>query len=190
MRLHDDALAALVFRPRGDPATGLQWTYHYFWGLEDVIEVFTSIWDQVPTNETVGLLLPDDSDGNAWGDPGIGLPPALTNKGFKIIDPGRFEPLQSDFSEQVSAFLRGVINHVVEPTSILVTRGAQRAKTNRLDAVGLLRVLALKIHGRSRRLPIIVVQSVEEEDALHSPRSLGRGRRSVPNGPVPPAADP
>jgi hypothetical protein len=86
--------------------------------------------------------------------------------------------------------LRGVINHVVEPTSILVTRGAQRAKTNRLDAVGLLRVLALKIHGRSRRLPIIVVQSVEEEDALHSPRSLGRGRRSVPNGPVPPAADP
>lgn len=86
--------------------------------------------------------------------------------------------------------LRGVINHVVEPTTILVTRGAQRAKTNRLDAVGLLRVLALKIHGRSRRLPIIVVQSVEEEDPLHSPRSLGRGSRSVPNGPVPPAADP
>jgi hypothetical protein len=50
--------------------------------------------------------------------------------------------------------LRGVINQVVEPTSILVTRGAQRAKTNRLDAVGLLRVLALKVHGRSRRLPI------------------------------------
>ena len=34
---------------------------------------------------------------------------------------------------------RGVSNHVVEPTSILVTRGARRAKTNRLDAVGLLR---------------------------------------------------
>ena len=85
---------------------------------------------------------------------------------------------------------RGVINHVVEPTSILVTRGARRAKTNRLDAVGLLRVLALKVHRRSRRLPIIVVPSAEEEDALRSPRSLGRGRRSVPNGPVPPAADP
>ena len=83
-----------------------------------------------------------------------------------------------------------MINHVVEPTSILVTRGAQRAKTNRLGAVGLMGVLALKVHGRSRRLPIIVVPSVEEEDALRSPKSLGRGRRSVPNGPVPPAADP
>src|ERR1700677_3945608 len=39
----------------------------------------------------------------------------------------------------------GVINHVVEPTSILVTRGARRAKTDRLDAVGLLRVLAAKL---------------------------------------------
>jgi hypothetical protein len=86
--------------------------------------------------------------------------------------------------------IRRFPHHVVEPTSILVTRGAQRAKTNRLDAVGLLRVLALKVHGRSRRLPIIVVPSAEEEDALRSPGSLGRGRRSVPNGPVPPAADP
>src|SRR3984893_11392044 len=36
----------------------------------------------------------------------------------------------------------GVINHVVEPTSILVNRRARRAKTDRLDAQGLLRVLA------------------------------------------------
>ena len=41
----------------------------------------------------------------------------------------------------------GVINHVVEPTSILVTRGARRAKTDRLDAVGLLRVLATRFAG-------------------------------------------
>jgi len=36
----------------------------------------------------------------------------------------------------------GVINHVVEPTSILVNRRARRAKTDRLDAQGLLRILA------------------------------------------------
>ena len=34
-----------------------------------------------------------------------------------------------------------VINHVLEPTSILVARRARRAKTDRLDALGLLRVL-------------------------------------------------
>ena len=40
-----------------------------------------------------------------------------------------------------------VINHVVEPTSILVTRGSRRAKTDRLDAQGLLRVLAAAFAG-------------------------------------------
>ena len=42
----------------------------------------------------------------------------------------------------------GEYNRVVEPTSILVTRGARRAKTDRLDAVGLLRVLAARFAGR------------------------------------------
>ena len=59
----------------------------------------------------------------------------------------------------------GVINHIVEPTSILVTRGARRAKTDRLDAVGLLRVLAAKFAGDPGACRTVVVPSVEEEDA-------------------------
>ena len=59
----------------------------------------------------------------------------------------------------------GVINHVVEPTSILVTRGARRAKTDRLDAVGLLRVLAAKFAGDPGACRTVVVPSAEEEDA-------------------------
>jgi transposase len=59
----------------------------------------------------------------------------------------------------------GVINHVVEPTSILVTRGARRAKTDRLDAFGLLRVLAAKFVGDPDACRIVVVPTVEEEDA-------------------------
>ena len=59
----------------------------------------------------------------------------------------------------------GVINHVVEPTSILVTRRARRAKTDRLDAVGLLRVLAAKFAGDPDACRTVVVPSVEEEDA-------------------------
>ncbi len=66
----------------------------------------------------------------------------------------------------------GVINHVVEPTSILVTRGARRAKTDRLDAVGLLRVLAAKFAGDPGACRTVVVPSVEEEDAK---RPIGSG---------------
>ena len=42
---------------------------------------------------------------------------------------------------------RGIPTHVVEPTSILVNRRAKRAKTDRLDAEGLLRVLAVNVTG-------------------------------------------
>src|SRR6202044_3344882 len=56
---------------------------------------------------------------------------------------------------------RGVINHVVEPTSILVTRGARRAKTDRPDAVGLLRVLAAKFAGDPGACRTVVVPSGE-----------------------------
>ena len=41
----------------------------------------------------------------------------------------------------------GVINHVVEPTSILVNRRARHAKTDRLDAQGLLQILAAHAKG-------------------------------------------
>jgi len=59
----------------------------------------------------------------------------------------------------------GVINHVVEPTSILVTRGARRAKTDRLDAQGLLRVLAATFRGDHDACRVVNVPSVTEEDA-------------------------
>ena len=59
----------------------------------------------------------------------------------------------------------GVINHVVEPTSILVTREPAAKETDRLDAVGLLRVLAAKFAGDPGACRTVVVPSVEEEDA-------------------------
>ena len=75
---HDaDALAALFLRPQGDPKKGFDWTYHFLWGLEDVIAAYTALWDAIPTNKIVGGLFPNDADGNAWGDPDLGFPKPL-----------------------------------------------------------------------------------------------------------------
>ena len=65
------------FGRNGDPATGFDWTYHFFWGLEDVIAAFLALWDQEGVQKTVGGLFPNDADGNAWGDANVGFPPAL-----------------------------------------------------------------------------------------------------------------
>ena len=70
-----------------------KYTYHFFWGLEDVIAVFTNMWGQVPTNKSVGGLFPNDGDGNAWGDKERGFPPVLGKLGYKLTDPGRFQNL-------------------------------------------------------------------------------------------------
>ena len=90
----------------GDPGHGFEWTYHYFWGLEDVIGVFTSLWSQLEHNKVVGALFPNDSDGNAWGDPKLGFPPVLADKGFSLVDPGRFQSPADNFSAYLSEFRR------------------------------------------------------------------------------------
>src|SRR5215203_826768 len=92
------------FGRKGDPAKGFTWTYHFFWGLEDVIAAFLALWDSGPTNKVVGGLFPNDADGNAWGDPQRGLPPALAKAGYKLTDPGRYQLMNNDFTSQISAF--------------------------------------------------------------------------------------
>ena len=92
------------FGRNGDPKKGFTWTYHFFWGLEDVIAAFLALWDGAPTNKVVGGLFPNDADGNAWGDPKLGLPPALAAAGYKLHDPGRYQVMNNDFTSQISAF--------------------------------------------------------------------------------------
>jgi branched-chain amino acid transport system substrate-binding protein len=92
------------FGRKGDPAKGFNWTYHFFWGLEDVIGAFLALWSSAPTNKVVGGLFPNDADGNAWGDDKIGFPPALQKAGFKLVDTGRYQLFNNDFTSQISAF--------------------------------------------------------------------------------------
>jgi branched-chain amino acid transport system substrate-binding protein len=92
------------FGRNGDPKKGFTWTYHFFWGLEDVIAAFLALWDGQVSNTTVGGLFPNDADGNAWGDPQRGLPPALARAGYRLVDPGRYQVMNNDFTSQITRF--------------------------------------------------------------------------------------
>jgi branched-chain amino acid transport system substrate-binding protein len=72
-----------------------EWTYHFFWDLPDIIQVFTGMWDALPTNKVVGGLWPNDPDGSAWAE---AFTRALTDKGYKVIDPGRYPNGTTDFT--------------------------------------------------------------------------------------------
>jgi len=81
-----------------------EWTYHFFWGLEDIISVFTDMWSQVPTNKAVGGLWPNDGDGLAWSSPEVGFPPVLAAGGYTLTSPPPFDGHPQDFTSQITAF--------------------------------------------------------------------------------------
>ena len=93
------------FFGRGGKADkGFRWTYHFFWGLEDLISVFANMWTDISTNKVVGALWPNDAEGAAYSDAKFGFPSTLQSRGFKLVDPGRFELTTQDFSEQIKKF--------------------------------------------------------------------------------------
>jgi branched-chain amino acid transport system substrate-binding protein len=92
------------FRTPEISVAGYRWTYHFFWGLEDIIQVFLSLWESLDTNKVVGGMWPNDGDGLAWSDPDLGFPPAIIARGYKVVDPGRYENLTPDFTPQITIF--------------------------------------------------------------------------------------
>lgn len=89
---------------RGNPQASFDWTYHFFWGMEDVIAVFTNMWSALPNNKVVGALWPDEADGYAHSDPETGFPATLDSKGFRLVDPGRFPRSTTDYSTLIQTF--------------------------------------------------------------------------------------
>ena len=72
--ISDDAPWQTFFFGRGgDPTKGFKYTYHCFWGLEDVIANFIDMWDKSGAAKVVGGVFANDADGNAWGRPQGGL---------------------------------------------------------------------------------------------------------------------
>lgn len=86
----------------GDTAVGFNWTYHFFWGAAQVVDAYTSLWDQLETNKKVGLLWSNDSDGVPLSNEQTGLPPLFRAKGYEVVDAGFHEPLSDDFSAQIT----------------------------------------------------------------------------------------
>lgn len=96
---------AYFFGRGGDPAKPFKWTYHFFWGLEDISAVYTDMWKQSgTTSKSVGELWPNDPDGQAWSDKDKGFPPAIAALGLSEKNPGLYPNGTTDFSAQISAF--------------------------------------------------------------------------------------
>jgi branched-chain amino acid transport system substrate-binding protein len=90
------------FGRNGDPAKGFDWTYHFFWGADQLVGVFSKLWDTAPDSKVIGLLCANDPDGQALADPKTGFPAGIAAAGKTLVDPGRFQALSDDFSAVIS----------------------------------------------------------------------------------------
>lgn len=90
------------FGRKGDPKTGFEWTYHFFWGAGQMADTFAGLFDAVPTNKTIGAVWSNDPDGVALSDEERGLPPVFKKAGYKYNNFGLFTPLSNDFTAQIT----------------------------------------------------------------------------------------
>jgi branched-chain amino acid transport system substrate-binding protein len=86
----------------GEPSP-FKWTYHFGFGVEEFFQAYTSQWPLLETNRKVGVMYPNDADGNAIR---AVLKPKLEAAGYTIIDPGAYETGTSDYSSQIALFKR------------------------------------------------------------------------------------
>ncbi|SEJ58627.1 ABC transporter substrate-binding protein [Demequina mangrovi] len=95
---------AVVFGGGFGPDKPLEWTHHFFFGIEGFGDVDPLAWDQVETNKKVGVLWPNDSDGGAFRDPDTGYTPLVEAHGYTVVDPGAYENGTADFTSIIQTF--------------------------------------------------------------------------------------
>jgi branched-chain amino acid transport system substrate-binding protein len=98
---------AFTFGRGSTPEKGFPYSFHFFWGADDVLKNFFGMWNGVKTNKTVGTFYIDNPPGQAFADPKTGLPAGAKQFGYKEINSGFFKISTDDFSNQVSAFKAG-----------------------------------------------------------------------------------
>src|SRR6202043_1457064 len=70
----------------GQPSP-FKFTFHFCFGVDQFASAYTHLWPQVTTNKKVGVMWPNDADGNAIRQ---ALGPRLQNAGYTIVDPGAY----------------------------------------------------------------------------------------------------
>jgi branched-chain amino acid transport system substrate-binding protein len=115
----------------GQPSP-FKWSYHFGFGVDEFAKCYISQWNLIQTNKKVGVLYPNDADGNAIR---TFLAPQLTKAGFQVVDPGGFEDFTVDYSAQIRAFKEAgveIINSFALPPDFAAfwRQAAQQRLTN------------------------------------------------------------
>ncbi len=101
---NDAPLEPYFFGRKGDPKKGFEWTYHFFFSGEELVQSLIPYFNRIKTDKKLGGLWPNDGDGIAQSNPARGFPAAFKKAGYSVVDPGRFDMPASNYNAQIAAF--------------------------------------------------------------------------------------
>jgi branched-chain amino acid transport system substrate-binding protein len=81
--------------------TTFKYTTMFFFGVDEFGECFIPMWNQFPNNKTVGAMLPNDADGNAFRQ---GWPPLCKKAGYTFVDGGAYADGTTDYTSMITKF--------------------------------------------------------------------------------------
>lgn len=84
----------------GEPSP-FKWTYLFSFGTGTFAKTYLSMWQKIETNKKIGVMYPNDADGNAIR---ANLAPLLEKGGYTIVDPGPYEDGTTDYTAQIQKF--------------------------------------------------------------------------------------
>lgn len=95
---------AWMFPMKGDPGKGFRNVFHFFWGIDDIANVYLDMWKGLKLPKVVGAAFENTVPGAAFGDDKLGLPAIFTKAGYRVVDIGKFPADAADFTAQIQAF--------------------------------------------------------------------------------------
>jgi branched-chain amino acid transport system substrate-binding protein len=117
-----------------------KYTYHFFWGLEDVIAVFTNMWSQLD-RQGGRRPVPERRRRQRLGRQGGRLPAGAGQARLQAGRPGRYQNLTDNFSAQINAFKKAkceIVTGVVIPPDFTTfwTQALQQGFKPKVASVG------------------------------------------------------
>jgi branched-chain amino acid transport system substrate-binding protein len=78
-----------------------RYSFLFSFGTQQFADAYTHLWPQVKTNKHVGVMYPNDTDGNAFRS---SLIPLLKKAGYKVFHPGGYQDGQTDYTSLISFY--------------------------------------------------------------------------------------
>ena len=83
------------------PTKSFKYNSVFFFGVPEFAKCFVPMWNRVPTNKTVAMMFPNDSDGNAFR---AAWPGIIKGVGYTPVDGGPYPDGTTDFTSMISTF--------------------------------------------------------------------------------------